>query len=296
MWCKLLKRAPSDQSNSSQPKLWTPGPKSRIFSSHFVNGELTEENPHPNLNLGYPNFKKRVQAILGKKRKTRTSTDGISSPTNLSKQSQNEDIPGTTAKKEDQLEIVGSNQNIFLPKNIVSCDKLGDTSTVTTDNQHVDSSIVTHQNMDLLMSFFFIALKSTFLLLLNNTDMLYEINFHTSASNGEQIQSGNNGKTHEAVVIKYLVQRIKTLEKSNKKLNERLKNCICFQPVHKSILKNDEKYMFYTGIPKLSTFLNLCDFISPFVERNWRGAKSTRKPSSKFIKSNLNKKRDLLVS
>ena len=56
--------------------------------------------------------------------------------------------------------------------------------------------------------------------------MLYYImiNFHTSTSNGEQIQKGNNGKNHEAVVIKYLVQRIKTLENSNKKLNERLKN------------------------------------------------------------------------
>ena len=55
------------------------------------------------------------------------------------------------------------------------------------------------------MSFFFMALKSTFLLLLNNTAMLYYINFHTSATNWEEIQNGNNGK-HEAVVIKYLVQ------------------------------------------------------------------------------------------
>ena len=126
--------------------------------------------------------------------------------------------------------------------------------------------------------------------------MLYYINFHISACNGEQIQNGNNGKNHEAVVIKYLVQRIKTLEKSNKKLNERLKNCICFQPVHKNILKNDEKVVFYTGIPKLSTFLNLCNFISQFVQRKWRGAKSTRKPSTKLIKSNLNKKTDLLAN
>ena len=56
------------------------------------------------------------------------------------------------------------------------------------------------------------------------------------------------------------------------------------------------KKLFYTGIPKLYTFLNLCDFISPFVERKWCGAKSTKKPSSKLTKSKLNKKRDLFVS
>ena len=59
----------------------------------------------------------------------------------------------------------------------------------------------------------------------------------------------NNGKNDEAVVIKYLVQRTKTLKNSNKKLYERLKNCMCFQSVHKNILKNDEKVVFYTGIP-----------------------------------------------
>ena len=52
-----------------------------------------------------------------------------------------------------------------------------------------------------------------FLLLLNNTAMQYitvhYINSHTSTSNGEQIQNGNNGKNHEAVIIKYIVQQIK---------------------------------------------------------------------------------------
>ena len=97
----------------------------------------------------------------------------------------------------------------------MSCDKLGNTIStidfeVTTDNHHADSSIVTYKHVDLLMSFFFLALKSTFLLLLNNTATLCYINFHTSASSyWEQIQHGNNGKNHEAVVIKYLVQQIK---------------------------------------------------------------------------------------
>ena len=35
--------------------------------------------------------------------------------------------------------------------------------------------------------------------------MLHYINFHNSASS-----NGNNGKNHEAVLIKYLVQQIKT--------------------------------------------------------------------------------------
>ena len=64
------------------------------------------------------------------------------------------------------------------------------------------------------MSLIFIALKSTSLLLLNNTATLCYISFY--ASIGKQIQNDNNGKNHEAVVIKYLVQQIKTLEKGTK--------------------------------------------------------------------------------
>ena len=64
------------------------------------------------------------------------------------------------------------------------------------------------------MSLVFIALKSTSLFLLNNTATLCYINFY--ASIGKQIQSDNSGKNHEATVITYLVQQIKTLEKGTK--------------------------------------------------------------------------------
>ena len=66
------------------------------------------------------------------------------------------------------------------------------------------------------MVYFFVALKSTFLLLLNNTAMHYYSNFHTSADNVKQIQNGNNGKNYEAVVIKYLSQTKKNWEKKQK--------------------------------------------------------------------------------
>ena len=77
-------------------------------------------------------------------------------PPKIYPNSQNEDIPGTAVKKEDQLEIVGSNKNIFVPKNTVFFNKLGDTigiidfEVTTDDNQHVDSSIVTYKHVDLL--------------------------------------------------------------------------------------------------------------------------------------------------
>ena len=50
-------------------------------------------------------------------------------------------------------------------------------------------------------------------------------------------------KSHKAIVINLVLHGIKSPEKSNKKLNRRLKNYLRFQPVHKSILRNDGKVM-----------------------------------------------------
>ena len=194
-------------------------------------------------------MKKECRQYWVKKRKTRSSTDGISSQQNLSKQSQNEDIHGTAANKEDQLEIVGNNHNVFVPKNTVSCDKLGGTIStidfeVTTDNQHVDSCIVTYKHLDLLLSFFFIALKSTFYSYWVTLPCFIKPIFTVVLVMGNKFKMVIMVKKHEAVVIKYLVQRIKTLEKSNKKLNERLKNYMCFQPVHKISWRTMKKLCF----------------------------------------------------
>ena len=65
------------------------------------------------------------------------------------------------------LEIVGSNKNIFLTKNTVSCDKLGDTIStidfkVTTDNQHVDSSIVTYKTYGFVNESFLYCIEINF--------------------------------------------------------------------------------------------------------------------------------------
>ena len=111
-----------------------------------------------------------MQAILGKKRKVRTSTDGISSPQNVSKRSHNKDIPGTAAKKEDQLKYFVAIR-IFLFQKKVSCNKLGDTIStidfeVTTDSPHVDSSIATYKHVDLLISFFLYCIEISYFIVI----------------------------------------------------------------------------------------------------------------------------------
>ena len=46
-WIKALNRKNSDG------KLWQPNPNSRVCSNHFVDGQPTDSNPDPALNLGY---------------------------------------------------------------------------------------------------------------------------------------------------------------------------------------------------------------------------------------------------
>ena len=75
LWCKLINRAP--EGTLLKSNIWTPGSKSRVCSSHFINQEPNKEHPYPVLNLGYPNYEKRVENLLGKKRKTRTSVGGL---------------------------------------------------------------------------------------------------------------------------------------------------------------------------------------------------------------------------
>ena len=49
-------------------KLWTPKKQSRVCSIHFVDGQPTQSNPYPVLNLGY-DAEKKINTIIGVRRK-----------------------------------------------------------------------------------------------------------------------------------------------------------------------------------------------------------------------------------
>ena len=46
-------------------------------------------------------------------------------------------------------------------------------------------------------------------------------------------------------------------------------------PLHSTLLKNDSDVKFYCGLNTLSSFEQLHNYIVPYVQRRWKGAKRT---------------------
>ena len=66
-----------------------------------------------------------------------------------------------------------------------------------------------------------------------------------------------------------LRKRNEDLEKKIRKLR---KLCKCSEPVHKTLL-NNENVSFFTNFPSLDVFNAVHDFVVPFVKRRWKGVK-----------------------
>ena len=53
-------------------------------------------------------------------------------------------------------------------------------------------------------------------------------------------------------------------------------------PIHKKLLSNYSKTLFYTGFETQELFTKLHDFIAPFVKKNYHGYKNLLKYASKL--------------
>ena len=60
-------------------------------------------------------------------------------------------------------------------------------------------------------------------------------------------------------------------------------------PIFEQLIKSDSDVNFYTGIPTISTFKHLQQFISPYVRHLWRGAKYTSTKIQRKLKSTPNR-------
>lgn len=77
------------------------------------------------------------------------------------------------------------------------------------------------------------------------------------------------------LTIKALLNKVNILNRLNKQLEEKVKNCTCKKPGNELLLNSDEDVMFYTGITSRILFDKLCSYITPYVKRKWRGLKET---------------------
>ncbi|XP_057310232.1 uncharacterized protein LOC130648212 [Hydractinia symbiolongicarpus] len=106
------------------------------------------------------------------------------------------------------------------------------------------------------------------------------------------------------LTIKALLNKVNILNRLNKQLEEKVKNCTCKKPVNELLLNSDEDVMFYTGITSRILFDKLCSYITPYVKRKWRGLKETnitlvrkykRTPNKSGAKSKLCVKDEFLL-
>ena len=85
----------------------------------------------------------------------------------------------------------------------------------------------------------------------------------------------------------YANLKIKSNRLSSKICSYRKKyeSCICKNKLTNQLMKTDPDCLFYTGLPNLELFEELCDFISPFVHRRWKGKFTVNKLRRSFKKT-----------
>ena len=124
-----------------------------------MHGE-TKENPHPNLNLDYPHFKKESKQYWVKEEKQELLLLLMAiyilpkSDKNLSNQNQNKAIPSARAAKyEDQPEMVVCNKNVLVPEAAHSSDTVSDIVGVFDFKFTKNQDVVTYQHFVMILFF-----------------------------------------------------------------------------------------------------------------------------------------------
>ena len=97
-------------------------------------------------------------------------------------------------------------------------------------------------------------------------------------------------------LILILRTQVCSLRDENAKLKKRIEClqkkedlCKCKLPIFEQLIKSDSDVNFYTGIPTISTFKYLQQFISTYVRHLWRGAKHTSTKIERKFKSTPNR-------
>ena len=93
-------------------------------------------------------------------------------------------------------------------------------------------------------------------------------------------------------LIQILRAQVMSLQEENGRLKRYIdslekkeKLCKCKLSLFEQLIKSDNDVLFYTGIPNVSTFQKLQEFIAPYVRHLWRGKKETSTKIKRKFKS-----------
>ena len=251
-WVQLLNRV----TPSNKP--WSPKKSSRVCSKHFVDSLPTEENPLPTENLGY-NAKRKVENLTSIYANPRLKKKAKRSPCQLSVNPQN------VHHDHSYTSVNNSSSVIHHPVKAIM-------------DEHRDSNSVENGTVNLLIEV--IMLLYGFVCGSNVVNFLYVV------------LSSCRQKLN---VILILRAQVLSLRDENDRLKKRV---VCLQKKHDScrcklslfdqLIKNDDDVNFYSGIPTITTFKHLQEFIAPYVRHLWRGAKHTSTKIKRKFRSTPN--------
>ena len=87
------------------------------------------------------------------------------------------------------------------------------------------------------------------------------------------------------ITLKQTLTENKYLKQKIKSLNAELQKCTCRKSLSEKLLRTNNDATFYTGIPTLTCYNKIHDYVSCKIKRKWRGAKKSSTKIRNFSKS-----------
>ena len=283
-WKQLINR------KDDKGKLWSPSKDSRVCSLHFRDRQPTVDHPYPTENLGYdsslrvriivPSLKRRKlfhhvpkQSTKNMSWKVMAPGHGVTSENHSHETSSNPNEEGCSHCESEECKTSATlEENSFSPRietlsSVASDDKLtwenhsheASYNLNEEDNSHCDSegcdtgTTLEEKSISPLLLEFSVILLWLYAIVSNNKLQL---------------------------TLLTLTQKVKKLEWERKKnfgkiceLQRQLSTCTCKKNLHMTLLRTDKDTKFFTRIDTKELFNALHDYIAPFVQRRWKGAK-----------------------
>ena len=261
-WKKMI----NQENPKKKGQLWSPSKDSRVCLDHFKDGEPTEQNPLPSINLGYDADRKfNVLNPKPRRRKLSLRTDSVAAKCQKQNHHQNSSLQDLGSGSIDRLPVSGS-----VTDNTPAMNQGNDKCSENTDNDLPNGgiSIASRNNygerIRMRTYFFIVTLFS----------QLY-FSFVSSLKLSSELEEMKKKN-------KMLSDKIYQLQRKYQRLK---KNCKCSKPLHQTLL-NKDNVRFFTNLPNLELFQKIHDLIVPYVKRRFKGvSRASTKVARKFARS-----------